>query len=234
MSHQRHQHIRIIEATWDDLPEVARVHVQSWQEAYAGLLPQDYLDNLSVEARLHRWRESFQHPKTTATALATTTGNATAESLPVRSASATNADTIATPLSLAPAPSTNPRPTPMRSTVLLARAECEPGAPITGFISYGPARDTRKNGWGEIWAIYLLRQYWSQGAGYALFTEVRRRFATQPEGAPPGIYLWVLNTNAPAIHAYQRWGGTLHPGQTLHATMANQPVTEVMVTFEIG
>lgn len=27
-----------------DEPSIAKVHIQSWQEAYKGLVPQDYLD----------------------------------------------------------------------------------------------------------------------------------------------------------------------------------------------
>ena len=33
----------ITRPTLDDLEEMGRVHVQVWQEAYAGLMPDDYL-----------------------------------------------------------------------------------------------------------------------------------------------------------------------------------------------
>jgi len=45
------------EATADDIPNVARVHVESWQKSFAGLLPQDYLDHLSVERRAEVFRK---------------------------------------------------------------------------------------------------------------------------------------------------------------------------------
>ena len=39
----------------DDALEVARVHVRSWQAAYRGLLPDDYLDDLRAEERAQRY-----------------------------------------------------------------------------------------------------------------------------------------------------------------------------------
>ena len=38
---------------------VARVHTASWRWAYRGLLPQEYLDALSVEARTKTWAKVF-------------------------------------------------------------------------------------------------------------------------------------------------------------------------------
>jgi GNAT superfamily N-acetyltransferase len=35
------------------------VHVRSWQETYAGLVPQDYLDSLSVEQRRRGWTNAY-------------------------------------------------------------------------------------------------------------------------------------------------------------------------------
>jgi len=53
-----------------DAPAVARVHVASWRQAYRGLLPQEYLDSLSVEARTMTWAKAFsQLPDQTPTTL---------------------------------------------------------------------------------------------------------------------------------------------------------------------
>jgi GNAT superfamily N-acetyltransferase len=38
-----------------DAAGIAEVHVRSWQDAYRGLLPQDYLDNLDVGRRREGW-----------------------------------------------------------------------------------------------------------------------------------------------------------------------------------
>lgn len=47
----------------DDADEVARVHVTVWQEAYAGLMPADYLGSLDPVAFGTSWRERLLHPK---------------------------------------------------------------------------------------------------------------------------------------------------------------------------
>ena len=49
----------IARPTEDDLDEMGRVHVRVWQEAYAGLLPDDYLAGLDPTAAPARWRERF-------------------------------------------------------------------------------------------------------------------------------------------------------------------------------
>jgi GNAT superfamily N-acetyltransferase len=38
-----------------DAESIAVVHVRTWQDAYRGLMPQDYLDNQSVERRREVW-----------------------------------------------------------------------------------------------------------------------------------------------------------------------------------
>ncbi len=45
-----------------DAPAVAAVHVRSWKAAYPGLVPQDFLDALTPEARLGSWREILSSP----------------------------------------------------------------------------------------------------------------------------------------------------------------------------
>jgi len=46
-------------ASYDDLPDVAQLHVASWKQTYVGQVPQAYLDNLDVSARLRAWQEQF-------------------------------------------------------------------------------------------------------------------------------------------------------------------------------
>lgn len=48
--------LRVRLATLDDVPEVARIHVQSWQRAYRGQIPDDVLD---IEQRASLWRRSL-------------------------------------------------------------------------------------------------------------------------------------------------------------------------------
>lgn len=47
--------MNIRSATIDDAPEIAQIHVSSWQAAYKGLMPDDFLANLSVENRTRGW-----------------------------------------------------------------------------------------------------------------------------------------------------------------------------------
>jgi ribosomal protein S18 acetylase RimI-like enzyme len=48
--------------TLDDLDELGRVHVQVWREAYAGLMPADYLAALDPTVGPRRWRERITDP----------------------------------------------------------------------------------------------------------------------------------------------------------------------------
>lgn len=43
----------------DDAEGLARVHVDSWQVAYKGIVPDEHLASLSYEKRASRWRESL-------------------------------------------------------------------------------------------------------------------------------------------------------------------------------
>lgn len=51
--------VRIRPAVIDDAEAVATVHIQSWQTAYAGLIPQEYLDGLSVARRTEGWNRTL-------------------------------------------------------------------------------------------------------------------------------------------------------------------------------
>ena len=49
-------------ATRDDIPDLARVHVQSWLETYGGLVPREILDAITLEARVLQWERTFDQP----------------------------------------------------------------------------------------------------------------------------------------------------------------------------
>lgn len=51
--------INFREATVADCLAVARVHVQSWQESFAGIVPQTFLDKMSVEQRTEAFEQGF-------------------------------------------------------------------------------------------------------------------------------------------------------------------------------
>jgi L-amino acid N-acyltransferase YncA len=54
--------MQIREATIADVAAIARVHVESWRTTYKGLLPDDYLANLTYERREPLWREVLSKP----------------------------------------------------------------------------------------------------------------------------------------------------------------------------
>jgi RimJ/RimL family protein N-acetyltransferase len=45
----------------EDVAEIAEIHVRSWQAAYAGLIPQSYLDSLTPADREPRWARAIQN-----------------------------------------------------------------------------------------------------------------------------------------------------------------------------
>jgi ribosomal protein S18 acetylase RimI-like enzyme len=49
-------------ANEDDAQAIATVHVRSWQTAYRGVVPDSYLDSLSIEKRTTFWRGFLQEP----------------------------------------------------------------------------------------------------------------------------------------------------------------------------
>lgn len=55
--HARAMSFSVHVARADDADELARVHVDGWRWGYRGVLPAAFLDGLSVEARVARWRD---------------------------------------------------------------------------------------------------------------------------------------------------------------------------------
>jgi 3-deoxy-manno-octulosonate cytidylyltransferase (CMP-KDO synthetase) len=47
------------EARAEDIPQIARVHVESWQKSFKGIAPQEYLDNISLEKRVKAFEQAF-------------------------------------------------------------------------------------------------------------------------------------------------------------------------------
>lgn len=47
----------IRQAAYDDYPVLAKVHVESWKTTYRGMIADAYLDQLTVESRMERWKQ---------------------------------------------------------------------------------------------------------------------------------------------------------------------------------
>ena len=52
----------IREPVQDDADDMGAVHVHAWLAAYRGIMPDEYLDGLSVEERATMWREGLANP----------------------------------------------------------------------------------------------------------------------------------------------------------------------------
>lgn len=55
-------HVRL--ASSDDIPGIARVHVESWRSTYKGIISDAFLSSLTVEKRIRNWEWTFNnlHP----------------------------------------------------------------------------------------------------------------------------------------------------------------------------
>ena len=55
------ENIKIRNATLADIESVAKLHVDSWHETYAGIISQDYLDKMkkNLEKRIQRMKNEF-------------------------------------------------------------------------------------------------------------------------------------------------------------------------------
>ena len=49
--------MNIAPATLTDAPQIAAIHVRSWQVAYSGILSSEFLDSLSTERRTAQWQD---------------------------------------------------------------------------------------------------------------------------------------------------------------------------------
>ena len=75
------------------------------------------------------------------------------------------------------------------------------GDRVVGFVGYGKYRDTELENTGEIFAIYLLAEYWGRGIGYRMMKEGLAQLKDYPQAA-----VWVLKKNERAIRFYERCG----------------------------
>lgn len=55
--------VTVRKAQKEDASRIAKIHVETWQCAYRGQLPDALLDNLSVEQRTKRWEETLSKPQ---------------------------------------------------------------------------------------------------------------------------------------------------------------------------
>ena len=67
--------IEIREALISDSKEIAKVHVSTWQSAYHGIMPDSFLNDLSVESRESSWSQLLESPAAKAHTFVAVSGN---------------------------------------------------------------------------------------------------------------------------------------------------------------
>ncbi|HFI0700910.1 GNAT family N-acetyltransferase [Streptococcus suis] len=121
----------------------AYVHWKSWQEAYADLLPQEFLENVYTLERCQDW--AVRYPQ----------------------------------------------------NILVALVDER----VIGFTCYGASSQEDLQPAGEIYALYVLSDYYGQKIGYQLMQAALEKLQSYKQ-----ISLWVLEGNARAIAFYEKVG----------------------------
>ncbi|MBM7314047.1 GNAT family N-acetyltransferase [Streptococcus suis] len=129
--------------TKEEIKGKAYVHWKAWQEAYAGLLPQDFLQNSYTLERCQEW--AFRYPQ----------------------------------------------------NILVALVDEQ----VVGFVCYGASSQEDLQESGEIYALYVLADFYDCGIGYQLMQAALEKLQSYET-----ISLWVLEGNARAIAFYERVG----------------------------
>jgi ribosomal protein S18 acetylase RimI-like enzyme len=165
---------------------VAEVHVRSWQEAYRGLMPAEFLAGLDPRDRAGRYEfEGGPEAPTTVVAVAPVDGGGGVGD--GDDPSLTNSGEVRSGSSPSP----------------VDRAPEGSGGPVIGFVTFGPSRDEDTVGMGEIYALYVDPGRYQGGVGWMLMAHARRRLKEQGFEA---AVLWVLQGNERAASFYEREG----------------------------
>lgn len=144
-------------AAREEAEVLADLHVRTWQEAYAGLMPDDYLASLTRSQRLPMWQQLLDSPD--------------------------------------------------RVAIFVADHDDKPiGFSCGGISNDEDAAPTT----GEMWSIYLLREFWNKGIGKKLHDIlVKELWKRGFEEAS----LWVLESNDRTRLWYERQGWALDGSQ---------------------
>ncbi len=180
----------------DDAEEVERLRVAGWQSAYRGIVPDEYLDRMRVDAGRRR-RHMISRARAGA-AGGTACG---------------------------PAGAVAGRPEGVvESVAVQANA-------IVGWVAGGPCRDADRPapGQGEIYAIYVLPEWWGRGAGRLLMAHAVRELTS---AGRRDITLWVLAGNQRGRRFYEAAG--FRPDGAEQELDLGGPVTEVRYQLLAG
>jgi GNAT superfamily N-acetyltransferase len=174
--------IRIRPAGAADGPAIARIRAETWQVAYAGVLPSQLLADMTTPEAVAREGELRRAHSMDGVLIAES-----AAADPSGAAAGTGAGNAAgacAPADLVGFAAYGPE----------RGEDDEPGQPGGDREDHGPA---------ELYAIYVVPRQWSTGAGRALLGGV---LALAASDGYTDISLWVLEANARARYFYEQAG----------------------------
>ena len=96
---------------------------------------------------------------------------------------------------------------------------------VAGFACYNKCRAIELENYGEIVAIYVLKEYHKKGIGKMLMDECLKRLSKYN-----GVVLWVLDNNKNTINFYKKYG-FLFDGVKKEAVLVT-PITELRMIME--
>ena len=98
------------------------------------------------------------------------------------------------------------------------------GDKVIGFVGYGEHLDDTLTDCGEVFAIYVLAEYYGQKVGYKLMNAAFDKLAAYKK-----IAVWVLKGNDRAIKFYERYG--FHCDGTEKEVKLGTPNTELRMVY---
>lgn len=173
--------VELREARRGDELAVAELHVRSWQEAYRGLMSDEFLDALDPRERAATYAFEGEAEGPTTVLAVEVGGEAVGGEGDGEDPSLTN------------------------SVEVRSGSSPSPFERLLGFVTFGASRDQDAMGLGEIYSLYVDPGSYQGGVGRLLMAEARRRL--REAGMEDGI-LWVLTGNERAQRFYESEGWT--------------------------
>ncbi len=99
------------------------------------------------------------------------------------------------------------------------------GEKVVGFVAYGKYRDEDSTDLGEVFAIYVLTDYYGKKIGYELMNAAFEKLSAYQK-----IAVWVLKGNERAILFYKRYGFKFDGME--QEIMLGTPNTELRMIYE--
>lgn len=174
MTHPRFFQIR--DAVSDDAVNIAKVHIQCWNESYKGIIESNYLNSISFDTRLQQRKNTLSN----------------------------------------------------QSDDYRNLVACNEEGGIIGFCDFGMIRNRKSDAAGEIYAIYILKEYQRMGVGSALWNE--SVIYLKAHGLTPFV-VTVLEQNWTARSFYEKQKGSVLSSNVI--ALGSQQYKEICYIFDI-